>query len=346
MRIRRWLYRRGIRKQEHAQVPVISVGNLTMGGTGKTPVTILVAKFVQEQLGLSTAIVLRGYGRSTAGQVVVQGGLAPSSDPESGGDEAMVLAEALPNSIVIADEVRVRGAESAVKIGAEVVLLDDGYQHLALYRDFNILLVDTEEGIGTVLPFGKGREVLGAIRDADCVLFTNVENGKRAHKVAQKVGKWLRSDAMVAALKAVPTGVELVRTGATVGIDILEGKNVLAVSSIAKPIRFHRMVAECGAVVMPHVLQDHAEYSEFTVKRIYEHAERTGAEMIVTTTKDIVKARYYYQSLKSTLPVLVLHHTFEWMQNEAEFFAMLSERVRESRLKLGSAKESVVNNSR
>ena len=97
---------------------------------------------------------------------------------------------------------------------------------------------------------------------------------------------------------------------------------------------------------MPHVLQDHAEYSEFTVKRIYEHAERTGAEMIVTTTKDIVKARYYYQSLKSTLPVLVLHHTFEWMQNEAEFFAMLSERVRESRLKLGSAKESVVNNSR
>jgi tetraacyldisaccharide 4'-kinase len=310
MRLRRRLKSDSIK----VNIPIISIGNLTMGGTGKTPLTTEIARYLEAQ-DQKVAIILRGYGRSGRGQIVVL-----DQSAEEVGDEALAYKVELPNVIVIVDEDRANGARRALELGADVALLDDGFQHVGLHRDLNILLVDVEEGAGTVLPFGRAREDISAARFADIVVFTNVENGNRTLNVAEKLAKHMKPGALAAALHAVPQSLELLHTGVHSSPEVLAGMRVLAVSSIAKPTRFHRLIAECGAVVMLHVLPDHAEYSEHVVRRAIEQAERSKADLIVTTTKDIVKARGHYMKEKSNVPVVILHHTLEWIENGEPFF--------------------------
>ncbi len=314
MRARRAMHKPSV----SVTIPIISVGNLTMGGTGKTPLTTAIAEHIQRMHGLKVAIILRGYSRTTKGQIVVL-----DHNAEEVGDEALAYKIALPNAIVIVDEDRFSGAERAMALGVDVAILDDGYQHIRLFRDLNILLVDVEEGVGTVLPFGRGREDISAAGEADVVIFTNVENGEQAHKVSKKLAPFIRPDALVAALHAVPASLELLHTGVHSSREVLEGMRVLAVSSIARPARFHRLIAECGAIVMTHVLPDHAEYSPHIVRRAIEQAERSRADLIVTTTKDIVKAREYYLNEPSSVPIVILHHSLEWIENEEPFFELI-----------------------
>ncbi len=300
-------------------IPIISIGNLTMGGTGKTPLTMAIAKHLEHH-ELKVAIVLRGYGRSSKGQILV---LDQRADEV--GDEALSYKLAVPDAIVIVDENRANAAERARALGADVVLLDDGFQHIGLKRDLNILLVDVDEGVGTVLPFGRAREDISAARDADIVVFTNVESGTRTLKVAEKLRPFMKPEALASALHASAESLELLHTGVHSSPDVLAGMRVLAVSSIAHPTRFHRLIADCGAVVMLHVLPDHAEYSSHVVHRAIEQAERSKADLIVTTTKDMVKARPYYMKEKSNVPVVILHHALEWIENGNAFFDRIEE---------------------
>ena len=173
MKLRRLLYRKGILKSERVSVPVISIGNLSMGGTGKTPITLALARYCIETLNRKTAIVLRGYKRKSSGFLIVSNGKEILEDVTKSGDEAQLYAQELPEAIVICDEDRVRAARNAVKLGAEVILLDDGFQHLRLKRDLNILLINSDEGIPPVVPFGKGRETASALNNADFILVTN-----------------------------------------------------------------------------------------------------------------------------------------------------------------------------
>jgi tetraacyldisaccharide 4'-kinase len=154
MRLRRRLKSDSIK----VNIPIISIGNLTMGGTGKTPLTTEIARYLEAQ-DQKVAIILRGYGRSGRGQIVVL-----DQSAEEVGDEALAYKVELPNVIVIVDEDRANGARRALELGADVALLDDGFQHVGLHRDLNILLVDVEEGAGTVLPFGRAREDISAAR--------------------------------------------------------------------------------------------------------------------------------------------------------------------------------------
>ncbi len=311
MRLRRWLYTRGGLPSYHPGVPVISVGNLTQGGTGKSPLVLLIADYLEKRHGKRVAIVSRGYKRRSKGFVLVRDGKEIIASVEDSGDEAQMFAEEAQNAIVIVDEDRVRGAREAKALGAEVIVLDDGFQHLRLRRDLNILLIAGKPS--PVLPFGKSREPESAVRSADLVIFSE---GVDAVDVLDESG---RASAIIRSMPSHLSSLEVTE----VPLATLKGKRVIALSSIASPKRFHAMLRGLGAEVIPDDLGDHAEYSVAIVQSILNEANKSKVEAIVTTTKDIVKSRKYFEHAAPSIPVLILHHKPEFLRGEAGFYSAI-----------------------
>jgi tetraacyldisaccharide 4'-kinase len=305
MRLRRVAYERGWLPSFHPGIPVISVGNLTMGGTGKSPLVLLIAEYLERQHSKRVAILSRGYKRHTKGFVLVRDGKNILASVEASGDEAQMFAELAPNAIVIVDENRVHGALEAKALGAEVIVLDDGYQHLRLRRDLNILLIGDKPS--PVIPFGRAREPKSAERSADFVVFR------------ETVGVVDESGQPSAILRSAPDHLSSLEE-ANLPLHNLNRKRVIALSSIAAPNRFYEMLRALGAEVIPRDLGDHADYSEALVQSILKEAEKLKVEVIVTTTKDIVKSRKYFERAPSSIPVLILHHKLEFLHGEAGFY--------------------------
>jgi tetraacyldisaccharide 4'-kinase len=308
MLARRRLYELGWFKSYHPGIPVISVGNLTLGGTGKSPLVLLIADYLERKHGRRVAIVSRGYKRHSKGYLLVRNGGPILASVEASGDEAQMFAESAPNAIVIVVEDRSRGANQAKLLGAEVIVLDDGYQHLRLRRDFNILLTDGHS-LPPVLPFGRSREPGSAVRAADVIIASDVKDRNDLSYVVVNNA--------LTVLRSVPSALTSLSV-VEVPLSELQGKRVLALSSIANPKRFHEMLLSLGAKVVVYDLGDHAEYSAAIAKTILDEAKKNGAEMIVTTAKDAVKSRKYFQD--ADIPVFVLHHKLEFLSGEKGFY--------------------------
>jgi tetraacyldisaccharide 4'-kinase len=306
MRLRRRMYEFGLLKSYHPGIPVISVGNLTMGGTGKSPMVMLVANYLFSKHGKPVAIISRGYKRRTKGFLLVSNGKDILVSVEDSGDESQMFAELLQNAIVIVDEDRVHGANKAKELGAEVIVLDDGYQHLRLKRDLNILLVDGSSS--PVIPFGRSREPASAMRSADLMVRSD---GKDASTPSDIV---IRSKA--SSLLSLDRVLSIPLTG-------LQGKHVMALSSIANPERFSNLLRELGAKVTPQDLGDHAEYSESLTKEILDEVKKDGIEIIVTTMKDAVKSRKYFERASPDIPILILLHSLEFLRGEDGFYSAI-----------------------
>jgi tetraacyldisaccharide 4'-kinase len=187
--------------------PVISIGNISMGGRGKTPLTALVARLLVEA-GEKPAILSRGYGRAIAdaGVTVVSDGSAVLSDLAHSGDEPLMLARAVPGAAVVVCEQRsLAGTLAESALGCTVHILDDGFQHHQLHRDLDIVLVTAEDFSARVMPFGKLREPVESLQDADAILSDGVErwaDGSGAMGVGQW-GNWVLRFAGSAARTAV-----------------------------------------------------------------------------------------------------------------------------------------------
>ncbi len=309
MRLRRWMYGRGWIPSYHPGIPVVSVGNLTMGGTGKSPMVLLIAKYIEQKHGKRVAIISRGYKRHSKGFLLVSNGAEIRASVEQSGDEAQMFAQVLPNAIVIADEDRVNGSEKAKELGAEVILLDDGFQHLRLKRDLNILLIG--DSSSPVIPFGRSREPINSARTADIVMKSyGKDAGEGSGAFPQKIN---------VVLKSMPSGL-MSFTGVDVSLTALQGKRIHALSSIANPERFYAMLRGLGATVIEKKLADHAEYSESLTKMILNDAKTSGAEMIVTTMKDAVKSQQYFEKILTDIPILILLHSLEFLRGEDGFY--------------------------
>ena len=309
MLLRRRMYERGLLKSYHPGIPVISVGNLTMGGTGKSPMVLFITNYLLSKHGKRVAIISRGYKRHTRGFLLVSNGKEILSAVENSGDEAQMFAELLPNAIVIVDEDRVHGAMKAKELGAEVIVLDDGYQHLRLKRDLNILLFDVSSS--PVIPFGRSREPLSAMRAANLVVRSD---GKDTGDVTR-----LNSNIINAMVRAVPSRL-MSFSAPVVHFSDLNGKRILALSSIANPERFTNMLRELGSTVFENNLGDHAQYTESIIQDIHSDAKKNGVEMIVTTMKDAVKSRKYFEQALPDIPILILLHSLEFLRGEDGFY--------------------------
>jgi tetraacyldisaccharide 4'-kinase len=260
-------------------VPVISVGNLTVGGTGKTPMVAWIARRLRDH-GLRVALISRGYG-SAAG---------------SENDEALELAERLPDVPHLQNPDRVAAAAVAIEeLESQVLLLDDGFQHRRLHRDLDFVLIDATcpFGYGHLLPRGLLREPIAALGRADAVVLT------RADQVAAAEREQVRSAVQTIQpaihwAEATHQPTRLIRSGAPpLPLDWLRNRPIAALGGIGNPGAFFATLEQCGARLIHTLpLPNHFRFDRAQAERIVAQLERVGeAEGIVCTHKDLVKLR-------------------------------------------------------
>jgi tetraacyldisaccharide 4'-kinase len=262
-------------KSYGSSVPVICVGNLTVGGTGKTPVAIAIAKLLQDH-GVSPMFLLRGYGSGAREALVVSEELHNAARV---GDEALLLARVAP-AIVSPD--RAKGAQIAEAQGAQVIVMDDGHQNFSLHKDVSVVVVDGETGFGNggIVPAGPLREpVQRGLRRADAVMVMGDGNPP----LPGFAGPVLRAR-LVAAQR-------------------LDGRRVIAFAGIGRPEKFFDTLGEIGAeIVESHAYADHCVYSAAEIARLKDRAARAGAALI-TTEKDFVRLDLQKREGIEVLPI-------------------------------------------
>ncbi len=282
LRLRRWAYRSGLLRVRRLKAPVISVGNVTVGGTGKTPAVEWLARRLSEN-GRKPAILSRGYGPH----------IQSASGNRGRNDEGLLLERRLPDVPLYANPDRVAAGQDALKGGADCLLLDDGFQHLRLHRDLDIVLVDALDafGGGWVIPAGTLREPPSCLRNADLVVLTRVDLAPA--NTLDDIRRRLRDLAPGAALvEAVHSPRALVRVdgGETEPPNHLAGQRVYLFCGIGNPQAFLRTAQALEAdVVSALYLPDHFGFTRRDVLRVALECERSGAQAALTTEKDAVK---------------------------------------------------------
>jgi len=281
-------YRRGWLRSTRLGVPVVSVGNLTFGGTGKTPTVIALVRDLVRR-GRHPAVLTRGYGRSTTEPLVLIG---PNTGVpvEAAGDEPLELANRLPGVPVVVDVDRVRGGIEAQTRGADVLVLDDGFQHLKLERDLNLALVDAGDpwGGGRMPPGGRLREPIDGLARADAVLVTKVpaEGSGMLDEIRHAIAE-VAGEVPVLAARLEPTAIR--RPEGVAGPDVLAGARVLAVAALGRPEGFAELLRDAGAqVVETRWFADHHQLTGDEIDEVSRRADELEA-VIVTTAKDAVK---------------------------------------------------------
>lgn len=290
MRIRAWLYRACLFGSFALPCRVISVGNITVGGTGKTPTVCLLARSLYAR-GFKIAVVTRGYrGTNIKTPLIVSDGMQVRASCAEAGDEAVMLAAQLTGIPVIACRDRVAAGKLACDMfGADTVLLDDGFQHLRLRRDLDIVLVNVLDpfGNGRLLPRGVLREPLAALERASIILLTKADATGGAVGLAARIQE-LNPAARLYSSSYHIAGFCNFQSGHTVEAVELSGKNVGALCSIGDPASFISMLSRAGMQVSdPLVYPDHHAYVSDDYTALRDVAARVYA--VVTTEKDIAK---------------------------------------------------------
>ena len=291
VRLRAWAYASGVLRTERLRAPVISVGNLTMGGTGKTPTTIALGKQLLDY-GLRVGVLSRGYkGEHGSGPLLVSDGQRIHATAKEAGDEALVIARNLPGALVaVANRRAEAGAWLEKHFGVDVHLLDDGFQHLQLHRDLNLIVVDVTNPFGGGLPpRGRLREPLAAIRRADAVILSRTEVGHDYKDLIEKIQRY-KPD--IPCLLASQKLVSLRRLGEEkeVPLEALSDVAVVAFAGIGNPSQFLTTLGQAGIrVVQSFSFPDHHHYRAQDYQRLVRDCEERDVTALITTEKDAEK---------------------------------------------------------
>jgi len=292
---------------------VISVGNISAGGTGKTPLSILLAKRFADRY--RTAVIARGY-RSAAehskGPLVMSLGEGPKLTPSQGGDEAYLLSKKVPAAYVFVGKNRIQSAILASQHETKILLLEDGLQHRKVERDLDIVLLDSVNptGDGLFVPLGFLRDCPTTLRRASHLVVNLVEgHSEQLETVEQRVRPFTD-----APLIGVRTVLDRVVDFAGGEIELEEYQKVALFSGIAKPERFHSLVKSTGVeVVSEYNYANHTLPSEEKLFRFSKRAKEAGATMLLTTEKDAVK---FYETPMLALPIGIVETKMEVVHGE------------------------------
>ena len=298
--IRNYLYAISVFKARSLPCRVISVGNIVVGGTGKTPAVITIAKHLQTE-GRRVAILLRGYKRHAREKMtIVSDGKKVCASPAESGDEAHMMARHLSGIPIIAGKCRYLAGQVALeRFNVDVLILDDGFQHRQLARDIDILTLPATHPFGNpkgLLPIGTLREPTSALRRADLILLTHTDTPDISSRAKEAV-KQLAPNALILESIHQPTHLySLVGVGlpnpyseGNINVDIkeLKGKRLLAVCGIGNPDGFVATLMRCYPEnVELLAFPDHHVYTETDSRQIHAAFQASGADMIVTTQKD------------------------------------------------------------
>lgn len=310
VRIRVAAYETDYLRPKRLDATVISVGNITHGGTGKTPMVEYIARYLKEE-GHSVAVLTRGYGRKSQGRLVLNdpGGSGKNAkdtaesnrsdenpskkDFTQYGDEPLMLARAMPDVPIIIDKDRYEsGLWAKGVLGAEVLILDDGYQHLRLARRLNILLLDATDPFGgfEMAPFGRLREPLYGVKRADAVIITRADR-PLDHAQTLSIIKYYCGDKVpVMYVYAEITHLRHTATNTVYEAGDFRGWNVSVMCGIGNPKVFSEDILQKGINITDEkFFPDHHAYTQQDLEQVTQEALRLGADAIVTTEKDAVR---------------------------------------------------------
>ena len=288
---RNLFYNIGVFVSHSLPCKVISIGNMTTGGTGKTPAVIYFAKLLKKN-GKRVAVLSRGYGRSTAGTIVVSTGDCNIKNWQLVGDESALLAEKLPDIPIVVDENRYRGGVYITKhFNPDVIILDDGFQHRTLDRDLDIVLLNSNQsGIAyKLLPYGLLREPWYHLKRADITILTKNNIKRPSHLIYNK----LKSLKIVSYNSNIMPSESLIGTkGNIILVNAIQNERTIAVSGIGDPSGFELLLKKLCLNVLDHIsFDDHHHYDKADLKIIKTIMEKQGARFIITTEKDLIKLR-------------------------------------------------------
>jgi tetraacyldisaccharide 4'-kinase len=335
---RLWLYRNRILHDQPLGCLVVVVGNLTVGGTGKTPVVEMFARALRDR-GRKVAILSRGY-KSKAAPIwkkawyaithtqeppprVVSDGQSVLLDSEVAGDEPYMLARNLPGVVVLVDKNRVKSGAYAIKrFGCDTLVLDDGFQYLALKGRLNLLLVDKTNpfGNGRLLPRGILREPVKHLSRANYIFLTK-SDGRRDADLEALIARHKPGSELIECAHR-PRYLQRLDAGSGLpapreDLAWLRGRRVFAFSGIATPESFEKFLRDFGALLVGRErFLDHYRYTAEDLAELYDAAEREQAECLITTEKDSVRIA---DPAGSPLPVYYLRLEIEVLRGAADF---------------------------
>lgn len=288
-----------------ADPKVISIGNITLGGTGKTQATISIARIL-ESFGKRVAILIRGYGA----------------------DEYKMLEEELGDVPILIGPDRVENSKRAFyDFGADTVILDDGFQHYRIHKDLDILLLDASNPFGNheLVPRGILREPVTALRRADVIVLTKVDSkSARLNEANTAINRFAKPNPVLEAVYK-PLNIYELDSGKSVGLECVNKKRVCLVSSIGNPFYFKENIMRLGAEVeLEFAFLDHYDYKRSDFVGIGKEARFLGVDFIIVTKKDAVKLKRLALSGELDIPILVLEVDFSIMKNETFLYDRLS----------------------
>lgn len=285
---RNYLFDKSILKETRFHVPVISVGNITLGGTGKTPFVIALSSFLESK-GYKVGVITRGYHRKSKGQIIVKDGKSILASPQEAGDEPYLIARKSGNTVVIADTDRVKAARCAVeKYHCTVVIADDAFQHRYLARDLDIVLWDSynDPAKEAVVPSGRLRESWKGLRRADMLLVTRTAN------LPQYIAEFFHAKQSDLYISTLPSSVRKIfrySDREEISQENLKNQKVLGFCGLGNPQQFFDTIRQLTQTPpIAKTFPDHHKYSENEIDEMIQAAEKQDCRFIITTEKDAV----------------------------------------------------------
>lgn len=289
--LRNKFYDRQLLKSAKLSCPVVSVGNITVGGTGKTPCVIALARMLQQH-GFQPAVISRGYGGKNPKPVnIVSDGKSILLDAAQAGDEPLLIARSLPGVPVITGAKRNLTGQTAIdQFGVRVLICDDAFQHRQIFRDIDIVLLDAEKplGNGHLLPAGELREPVGSLRRAGCLVLTREDEMKPLNQDIARIA----AASHIPIFRAAHRFKEIIGPDGNVRLqqDGLCGKKVCAFCGIAQPASFEKLLLEAGAhILMFTAFPDHYAYDHYDLEELEKQFLMQSADYWITTEKDAMR---------------------------------------------------------
>ncbi len=291
VRVRHAAYRHGWFRTHRLNRPVVSVGNLTAGGTGKTPLVAYIAKLLLRH-GWKPAILTRGYGRSSKdAMILLPPGIDRHADPREVGDEPALLARTIPEVPLVVCADRFRGGRTAeTQLQVDVHILDDGFQHLALAHDVDVLVLDATQSLSdrNLLPAGRQREPLSAIRRAQIVVLTRTDSADPVP--LEELTRRIHPAARIFRSQTKLRGWTDALSGENVPMESIRAQKVAAFCALGNPRAFFADLRRWGFdLVAEDAFPDHHVYTGGEIERLAAGARAHGAAALLTTQKDAVK---------------------------------------------------------
>lgn len=328
-RFRRYLYNYGYIHSESYALPVISVGNITFGGTGKTPFTIWLTKQLSKR-SLAPVVLTRGYkGKLEHKHGIIEAKKSFKYNPVDFGDEPLLIARRLKKGAVIVGKKRYLNFNHYFDhVKPDVAILDDGFQHLKINRNLNIVLFDAllPSSQYNVAPKGYLREGMTSLKDADAIVISrsNQVHEQVLQALEEKICQFTRADVIWSHIYYRPLGIFNANYEKVYDLDELKGRKVFACAAVANPNSFFKQLEELGMVVIDRaVFPDHYFFTLDDVLNFMKRAEENDA-IIITSEKDIVKIR----KISSEIEVYYMEIEVAFKKGEEDFKSLMKKKLR------------------